>query len=158
MTYISYIIVERIKYQFYFEMDIMLQIIKLLYYSILSGYQGEDMKRKSFLKNLFTKYTKTITYSIINAFSCAFIYAFWSASYKILSIKAGEFPEESKNIIKERLVEVLPSIIVESIIKCLIIMIILIIPLLIYRFRIDNKINLFHEFNLYLKEKKEDSK
>ena len=112
------------------------------------------MKRKSFLKKLYTKYCKTIIYSIINAFSCAFIYAFWTATYKILIIKAGEYPEEPRNIINERLGQVLPSIIVESIIKFLIIMIVLIIPILLYRFRVDNKINLVYELRVYLKEKK----
>ncbi len=112
------------------------------------------MKRKSFFKKLYTKYSKTIIYSIINAFSCAFIYAFWTATYKILNMKAGEYPEEPRNIINERLVQVLPCIIVESIIKCLIITIVLIIPILLYRFRVDNKINLVYELRVYLKEKK----
>lgn len=105
------------------------------------------------MKKCFSLYSKTIKNSILNAFCFGLIFSAFTAIHKISEIKAGEFPGQSRDIINKQLNQVLPNIIVESVIKCLLIMIIFFIPILIYRFKVENKISLIREFKTYFGEK-----
>lgn len=104
-------------------------------------------------KKWFSQYPKTIINTLLNVFIIGLIYSSMTAIYTISGIRAGEYPGQSSDMISEQLNIAIPNIIIESLIKCLLIMIILFIPVLIYRFRIENKINLLKKFKLYLQKK-----
>lgn len=105
-------------------------------------------------KKWFSQYSKTILNTILNVFCIGLIFSALTAIYTISGIKAGEYPGLSSDMISEQLNKAMPNIIIESLIKCLLIMVVLFIPVLIYRFRIENKIDLIKRLKSYLIKKK----
>lgn len=107
-------------------------------------------------KRGFSKgYLRTIIDSISHTFLFGFPYALWTAIYKLSGIKAGEYPDMAKELIEQKYYEALPIVIADSIIKCLLIMFILLIPSLIYRFKISHNINLIHELKKRIRKRGE---
>lgn len=112
---------------------------------------GYDVKDVSFLR----RYRPEFLASIISAFSIGFAYALWTATFKLSSIKAGEYPGMPKDQIDKQYQEALPSVILDSILMFLLITVVVFIPVLFIRFKISHNINVFSEFMSYLKSKKQ---
>ncbi len=110
-------------------------------------------KKKAYL-DILRRYRKTILYSIAHAFSIGFAYSLWTATYTLTNISNGDYPGMPKELIQEKYNEAAPIVITHSVIKCIVIMLVLLFPLLIYRFKIKHNINLFYELKKYIKSRK----
>lgn len=110
----------------------------------------KDEKKVSF----FRRYLKVIVSSFISAFLIGFLVPFWIAISKLKSIKAGEYPGMPKDQIDKQYNEALPSVIQDSILMCFVIMIVVLIPILLIRFKVSHNINLLSEFMQFSRNKK----
>lgn len=111
---------------------------------------SHDEKKINFLR----RYSKTILHSIFHGFSTGFGVALWSATYKILDIKGGEYPEMPKSQINEQYNEALPSIILDSVLICIAVTLLVSILSLFIRFKYNHEINIFREFINFCKKRK----
>ena len=100
--------------------------------------------------SLIRRYLKTIMASVISAFSIGFAVPLWIATSKLNSIKVGEYPGMPQDQINKQYDEVLPSVILDSILLCLAITLFASIPFLLLRFKQNHNINLFREFMKYI--------
>lgn len=93
-------------------------------------------------KKQLRPYRRTILNALCNDFSVALLCAALPAIYKIKSIEAGEYPGQAAEVIQQRLAELRPGIIADAVICFFVVMILLFIPILIYRFRLEHGVNL----------------
>ena len=105
--------------------------------------------------SLVQRYLNAIVVSIFSAFVVGFLIPFWIAVDKLNSIKVGEYPGMPQDQINKQYDEVLPSVIQDSILMCLVITILALIPCLLIRFKVSYNINLFSEFAQYLRKRKQ---
>lgn len=112
------------------------------------------MKIEEKESSFFKQYLKTIVFSISSAFSIGFAIALWMATDKLSNIKAGEYPGMPHNQINKLYYEVLPHVILDSILICVAITIVISIPILFFRFKYSHNINLYHVFIQKLKKRK----
>lgn len=111
-------------------------------------------KESSPLKKWAVTYRKTIINAICNDFTVAFPCAYLPGIDRIAGIKAGEYPGQAADMINRRLAELMPEIITGAVVRFLVIMIVLFVPILIYRFWHEHRIRLIQEMKEYLKENK----
>ncbi len=111
-------------------------------------------KEASFLRKWGVQYRRAIINAIWNDFTVALLCSCLPAIYRIKDIKAGEYPGEAAAVINQRLAELRPGIIAEAVVSFLVIMIVLFLPILIYRFRLEHKIKLIQRLKEYWKENK----
>lgn len=93
-------------------------------------------------KKQLRPYRRTILNALCNDFSVALLCAALPAIYKIKSIEAGEYPGQAAEVIQQHLTELRPGIIADAVICFFVVMILLFIPILIYRFRMEHGVNL----------------
>lgn len=108
-------------------------------------------KETSPLKKWIVQYRRTIINAILNDFTVALPCSCLPAIYKIKSIESGEYPGQAADIISQRLAELRPGIITEAVIRFWVIMIVLFVPILIYRFWLEHRIKLIQILKEYLK-------
>ena len=108
---------------------------------------SKNKKKVSFLR----RYLNAIVVSFFSAFVVGFLIPLWIAVGKLNSIKVGEYPGMPQDEINKQYQEVLPSVIQDSILMCVVITILASIPTLLIRFKISHNINLFSELVRYLR-------
>lgn len=113
-------------------------------------------KETSSLKKWIIQYRRTIFNAILNDFTVALPCSCLPAIYRIKEIEAGEYPGQAADIISQRLAELRPGIITQAVISFFIIMVVLFIPILIYRFRLEHQINLIQRLKEYFKKKEKE--
>ncbi len=110
------------------------------------------MKQYKFI--MTKKHKKTMISAGLSAFCFSFNISLLTATLRISSIKAGEYPEQPIDIRNQLLNEAMPNIIITSIILGLLILIFVFIISLLIKFRLEYNVYLFHELKLYLIEKR----
>lgn len=111
-------------------------------------------KESSPLKKWAVQYRKTISNAIWNDLTVAFACTALPAVYRIKDIEGGEYPGQTAAEISRRLAELKPGIITEALVGFCIIMIALFVPILLYRFWLEHRINLIEKLKEYRKKKK----
>ena len=104
------------------------------------------MENKEKKISFFRHYLKTIVFSFSSAFSIGFGVSLWTATYKLSRIKIGEYPGMPQDQINKQYYEVLPYVILDSILIFLAITIPVSILTLFLKFKYSHNINLYHEF------------
>ncbi len=110
------------------------------------------------MKRWAKRYRKTIINAILNDFTVALVCSALPAIYRFIDIKGGEYPGQATAEINQRLAELGPGIVIEAVICFLIIMIVLFVPILIYRFWLEHRIKLIQTLKEYWKGSEESEK
>ncbi|MCM1057838.1 MAG: hypothetical protein NC517_09540 [Firmicutes bacterium] len=113
------------------------------------------MEKEAFsLKKWVSQYRRTISNAIWNDITLAFVCIILPALHKIDNIRAGEYPSQTAAEINRRIAELRPGIITEALIGFLVIALALFIPILLYRFWLEHRIDLIKMLKEYRKENK----
>ncbi|MCM1190986.1 MAG: hypothetical protein NC123_00095 [Butyrivibrio sp.] len=99
-------------------------------------------KELSPLRKWASRYRKTITNAIWNDLTIAFVCTALPAVYRIKDIEGGEYPGQAAAEISRRVAELKPGIITEAVVGFLVILLVLFVPILLYRFWFEHRINL----------------
>ncbi|WP_028562600.1 hypothetical protein [Paenibacillus pinihumi] len=108
-----------------------------------------DEKKSSFCR----RYLKTVIGAIAISFTVGFLFALFSATKKLGSLKIGDYPEMPQDEINKQYAEQFPSVIFDSILLFLVLWLLFSIFYLLVHFKLKHNINLILEIWHYFRRK-----